>query len=251
MVDEPTFVDLYALTKINPDSVVEKFGSTINSSFFDASNILGGLKIKGLIDFTTLFGSQNAIVITDTGKELLDEANRRSSELFDNLDQTILKQLSGGQRSPNDLATALNIKQRDLALRLYKLQSQQYISTDFRNGVMALVLTEKGFMQAKSAVLPQDAQQSTNIQGQQTTTQPQQQVATAGTGPQQQQSIVQPNNTAQAGSSAQQTVNQKDTTTEPWQQADKKKRNKGIIVLAVIVIVVIVLVLFKLGMIPL
>lgn len=152
MSDEPTFVDLYALTKITPDAVVERFGSSINSSFFDASNILGGLKIKKLIDFTTLFGNQNAITVTDTGKQLLDEANRKSGDPFDHLDFTVLNQLTKGGRSPSDLATSLNLAQRDLAMRLYKMQAQGYLLSEFRNGTLSLSLTEKGFMQAKSGM---------------------------------------------------------------------------------------------------
>lgn len=153
MSDEPTFVDLYALTKITPDSVVERFGSSINSSFFDASNILGGLKIKKLIDFTTLFGNQNAITITDTGKQLLDEANGRAMEPVDHLDFSVLTQLSKGGKSPTELASSLNIAQRDLALHLYKLQTQGYLSSEFRNGTLSMSLTEKGFMQAKAGMV--------------------------------------------------------------------------------------------------
>ncbi len=154
MADEPTFIDLYALTKITPESVVERFGSTINSSFFDASNILGGLKIKGLIDFTTLFGSQNAITLTDQGKALIDEANKRAADPMDALDMSILTQLSGGKRSPTDLSGSLNVNQKDLAMRLYKLQTQEFLSSDFRNGTLGLMLTEKGFMQAKTGLMP-------------------------------------------------------------------------------------------------
>ena len=152
MSDEPTFVDLYALTKITPDAVVERFGSSINSSFFDASNILGGLKIKKLIDFTTLFGNQNAITITDTGKQLLDEANKKSADQFDHLDFSVLNQLTKGGKSPNELSASLNIAQRDLAMHLYKMQTQGYLSSEFRNGTLSLSLTEKGFMQAKSGM---------------------------------------------------------------------------------------------------
>lgn len=152
MSDEPTFVDLYALTKITPDSVVERFGSSINSSFFDASNILGGLKIKKLIDFTTLFGNQNAITVTDEGKKLLDEADSRAAEPFDHLDLTILTQLSSGSRSPNDLSTSMNITPRDLAMHIYKMQTQGFLSAEFRNGNLGISLTEKGFLQAKSGM---------------------------------------------------------------------------------------------------
>ncbi len=152
MSDEPTFVDLYALTKITPDSVVERFGSSINCSFFDASNILGGLKIKKLIDFTTLFGNQNAITVTETGKHLLDEAAGHAIDQFDHLDLTVLMQLSKGGRTPNDISSSMNITPKALALHLYKMQEQQYLSAEFRNGNLNLALTEKGFMQARTGM---------------------------------------------------------------------------------------------------
>ncbi|MEM3245615.1 MAG: hypothetical protein QXN16_02505, partial [Candidatus Micrarchaeaceae archaeon] len=66
MANEPSFVDIFALTKITPGMVTDKFGPALNSSFFDASNILGGLKIKGLADFSASL-SDNEIIITETG----------------------------------------------------------------------------------------------------------------------------------------------------------------------------------------
>ncbi len=150
MADEPNFVDLFALTKITSESVVERFGSSINSSFFDGSNILGGLRIKGLIDFTTTMGSQNSIVITDSGRKLLDDANKKAAEPIDQLDTTILLQLSNGKRTVNDISGVINISSKDLAVHLYKINAQNYASAEFRNGILNISLTEKGFMQINS-----------------------------------------------------------------------------------------------------
>jgi hypothetical protein len=152
MGEDVDFVDLSALKKIQPDTMVEKFGSTINSSFFDASNVLGTLKIKGLVDFTSSIGGQNAITITDEGKKALEEADSRSMEPIDNLDSSILMQLSSGKKSVRELESALNLRPKDLSLRLYKLDEQQFVKADFRNGNLEIVLTEKGFMQAKTPV---------------------------------------------------------------------------------------------------
>ena len=147
MADEPNFVDLFALTKITSESVVERFGSSINSSFFDGSNILGGLRIKGLIDFTTTMGSQNSIVVTDSGRKLIDDANKKAAEPIDQLDTTILVQLSNGKRTVNDISGVINISSKDLAVHLYKINAQNYVSAEFRNGILNISLTEKGFMQ--------------------------------------------------------------------------------------------------------
>jgi hypothetical protein len=152
MVEEFDFLDLMALTKIGQDTVVEKFGSLINSSFFDASNILGTLKIKGLIDFSTTFPGQNAITITDLGKQLINEASSKVSEPFDQLDLAILQQLSGGKRTLVDVGSAVNISPRPLALHLFKLTQQQYVSTTLRSGTVGMMLTEKGFLQMKQGM---------------------------------------------------------------------------------------------------
>lgn len=197
-------MDLYALTKITPDSVVERFGSSINSSFFDASNILGGLKIKKLIDFTTLFGNQNAITITDEGKKLLDEANTRAAEPFDHLDLTILTQLSKGSRSPNDLSTSMNITPKDLAMHIYKMEAQGFISAEFRNGNLGISLTEKGFIQAKTGM--------------------------PGAAPMSQQAGV----VAQPGQQAQQGAEQ------PMQDQPLPKSHKPLIIAVVVVVIIVV-----------
>ncbi len=156
--EEVNFLDLECLLKIGPDMVLEKLGSAINASFFDASNIAGSLKQKGLIDFTANYPGPNGIVVTDEGKKFIDEANLKSTEPFDNLDNEIIVQLSGGKRLPNELSAGLNIRPKDLALRLYKLTKQEYVSAQLRNGTVEIMLTEKGFLQAKSAPQAKQAQ---------------------------------------------------------------------------------------------
>lgn len=150
MSEEIDFIDLMALKKIQPDTKVEKFGSLINSSFFDASNILGTLKIKDLVDFTNVILGQNSITITDLGKGVIEDANNKASEPIDQLDHTLLVQLSSGKRSLVDISGAVNIRPKDLAMHLYKLENQEYITSSFRNGNLDLLLTEKGFAQSKA-----------------------------------------------------------------------------------------------------
>ena len=152
MADEPNFLDLAALSRITPDLVVEKFGSKINSSFFDGSNILGTLRLKGLIDFTANFPGQSVITVTEVGKQLLKEAADKSNGPFDSIDLAILQQLQAGKRSYLDIGSAVNLRPKDLAMHIYKLGQQQYAVYEIKNGVLDIMLTDKGLMQAKEGM---------------------------------------------------------------------------------------------------
>ena len=112
MLDNITFIDLVALTRITSDSTVERFGGLINSSFFDASNILGTLKQKGLVDFITQFPSQSAITVTEQGKALIEEVQEKSTLPFDKLDLEILVTISSGSKTLPDLKQPSMSRQR-------------------------------------------------------------------------------------------------------------------------------------------
>ena len=262
MSDEITFLDLLALEKITGNTVVERFGSLINSSFFDAQNILGTLKVKGVIDFTTMVPGQNAITVTDAGKQLLAEAAEKAKSQFDQLDLSVLTQLSGGKRTLVDLAGVTNIRPKDMAMHLNKLVEQQFITADIRNGTVNIMLTEKGFLQVKAgmpvqaptAQTPQQgapAPMPTMQQAQPTTTQtPMPPMATQpipaqGTGMQSVQPQTQPQ-----GIQPQPGNGNGIAELEKELKATKVKRGKKItIVVAVIVIIVIVVVLLQRGII--
>ncbi|MFI5412540.1 MAG: hypothetical protein ACHQX1_01465 [Candidatus Micrarchaeales archaeon] len=158
MLDNITFIDLISLIKITPDATVEKFGGLINSSFFDASNILGTLKQKGLVEFVTAFPSQSALSVTEQGKQLIAEVEAKAATAFDTLDMTMLTQLSSGKKNLPDLTAVMNITSKDLAFHLYKLSVQKYISYELRNGNMTMLLTEKGFLCVKEG-MPRDESQ--------------------------------------------------------------------------------------------
>jgi hypothetical protein len=143
------FIELIALTRITAESTVEKFGSLINSSFFDASNILAGLKMKGLVDFITAFPSQSTLKVTDKGTALIAEANAKATEPIDALDSAILAQLAGGRRNLTELGGALNVAQKDLAMHIFKLSAQQTLTYELVNATISMYLTEKGFVTAK------------------------------------------------------------------------------------------------------
>ncbi len=153
MADEEviTFTDLACLLKITPETTLEKFGSTINASIYDAAQISGTLKQKGLIDFTAYYPGPNSMTITEAGKALKDEAEAKGAETLDNLDEEILLQLSGGKRMPLELQSSLNLRPKDLTLRLYKLSKQSYVGYELRNGNVELMLTEQGFLKAKAS----------------------------------------------------------------------------------------------------
>lgn len=159
MPDEVTFIDLACLLRITPDTTLEKLGSAINASIFDASNIAGTLKQKGLIDFSAYYPGPNTISVTAAGKALIAEGDAKVQEPFDNLDETILFQLSGGKRVPIELQNTLNLRPKDLALRLYKLQKQGYLTSELKSGSVDIMLTEAGFLKAKSqgGVMPKPA----------------------------------------------------------------------------------------------
>jgi DNA-binding HxlR family transcriptional regulator len=154
-----TFIDLVALSKIGPDSTVERFGGTINSTFFDASSILAGLKLKGLVEFVTTMPGQSALKITEQGTGLIAIANQKATEQLDALDNSILGQLAKGKRGLSELNSSVNVTQRDLAMHLFKLTTQGFVSYDLANANMSLYLTEKGFNSA--SVMTQQSQVAT------------------------------------------------------------------------------------------
>ncbi len=236
MADEPNFLDLASLSKITPDLVVEKFGSKINSSFFDGSNILGTLRLKGLIDFTANFPGQSVITVTDIGKQLLKEAADRATMPFDTIDLAILQQLQAGKRSYIDIGNAVNLRPRDLAMHLYKLSQQQYTVYEIKNGVLDIMLTDKGLTQAKGG-MPQTEQQNAEQQKQ------------AAAAPQQQA----PQPMKQVTPTAQQTGAEEAQAAPPGGMSiddiekqikrEKRSRTMKIIVIAVVVIIIVVVAL--------
>jgi hypothetical protein len=164
-----TFLDLACVFKIGDDTTLERFGSTINASVFDAANISGSLKQKGLIDFTPYYPGPNTVILTDAGRQLKKDADAKGTFPIDALDDEVLKQMSGGKRYPLELQNTLNIRPLDLAFRLYKLFKQNMVSYELKNGNVEVMLTEQGFLKAKtpqvalSPVVQQPAQQQPQI----------------------------------------------------------------------------------------
>lgn len=237
MAEEVGFLELACLMKITPNTVLEKFGSAINASIFDASNIAGTLKQDGLIDFTAYYPGPNEIQVTDKGKALLTEADSKSTEPFDKLDEAILNQLSGGKRVPMDLQNTLNIRPKDLALRLYKLNKQNFIIYELRSGSVDIMLTETGFLKASAThgQKPQGATPGAQPAPNAATSQPQQPQA----------------NTAQQAAAPQQQAQQK-----PQEQnvneilakihTQRRATSKNTTIIAAFVLVVILVIVYYL-----
>ncbi|MFH1306355.1 MAG: hypothetical protein ABIH83_01700 [Candidatus Micrarchaeota archaeon] len=146
MGDDITYLDLLILKKIDSESTVEKFGTQINTSFFETANILGSMKIKGLIDIQSSIGGNSPLTITEGGRELISNAIQKAGEPIDTLDQTILSALVAGVRDLSALQKIINIRSRDLAYHLYKLKAYDYVDNEIRSGRAGFSLTEKGFL---------------------------------------------------------------------------------------------------------
>ncbi|MDE1823251.1 MAG: hypothetical protein KGI00_00640 [Candidatus Micrarchaeota archaeon] len=223
-MDEVNFTDLACLLQIKPDMALEKFGSAINASIFDASNLAGTLKQKGLVEFTSYYPGPNTIIVTEAGKALIAEAESRTAEPLDILDEAILAQLSTGKKAPIEMQNTLNLRPKDLAMRLYKLFKQTLLIYELKSGTVDLLLTEKGFLKA-SKPQQQPAQKPDQ--------QPHQQE-------EQQQEPAQPQATAQP----QQAAAQPEQFQMPPLQ--KKKRSRlPIIILIVLLIILAVVYLVK------
>jgi hypothetical protein len=165
MADDITFLDITCLMRISDDTTLERFGSAINASIFDASNIAGTLKQKDLIDFTSIFPGPNSIAVTEKGKAVLSEAEQRAATPFDNLDKSILSQISNGKSSPKDIQSSISLNSKDLAMRLYKLSKQNLLTYELKSGQVEILLTEQGFLKAA----PQQPQPMPSMQSLQTT----------------------------------------------------------------------------------
>ncbi len=164
MPDEINFFDLVTLMKIKPGITVERYGGLINSSFFDGAKVLGTLQQKKLISLSTAMPDQNPITVTDVGKQLITEADDRANQEFDHLDLEILVQVSKGKSTPEDLGKTVNVRPKDLAMHLYRLSKQDYVTYELASGTVNIMLTEKGFSQSKTGMpvkpQPQTAQQA-------------------------------------------------------------------------------------------
>ncbi len=185
VMEELTYLDLVVLRKIDKDSTVEKFGTSINTSFFEAANMLGTMKVKGLLNIETSVGGQSPLSITGEGRDMLEQASRKAAEPIDMLDEAILHSLAGGVRDLDTLQAAINIRPMDVAFHLHKLQINDYIGYDVRSGKISLSLTEKGFNTTggvRAVKVPPPEASQTGVSGQSASQAAEQAGAAGGSG---------------------------------------------------------------------
>jgi len=144
-MNELTFLDLVILKRIDANSSVENFGSTINTSFFETANLLGTVKIKGYVNIETSLGGISKVTITDAGMGILTLAEKKAAEPIEPLDNALLHALAGGAKDPEALQSQLNIRSGDLAYHINKMVVQSFMDYDVRSSKVNLMLTEQGF----------------------------------------------------------------------------------------------------------
>lgn len=144
-MNELSFLDIAILRKIDAESSVEKFGSMINTSFFETANLLGTTKIKGYIGIESSIGGISKVTITDAGSSILAVADQRSKEPIEPLDNAILHSVAGGARELDALQAMLGIRSADLAYHLNKLIAQNFMDYEMKSAKVYFVLTEMGF----------------------------------------------------------------------------------------------------------
>lgn len=144
-MNELDFLDLAVLKKIDAESSVEKFGSMINTSFFETANLLGTIKIKGYINIESSLGGISSVKITDAGASILAVAEQRAQGPIEPLDNAILHAVAGGTKEMEALQASLNIRSADLAFHLNKLIAQGFMDCEIRSAKATFVLSEQGF----------------------------------------------------------------------------------------------------------
>ena len=139
------YLDLLVLQKIDENSVIERFGPSINSSFFETANLLGTLKSKGYVDLEASIGGMSRVSLTEAGRQVMEDCKARSLEELDALDESILKAVAGGVTDSDRLAKSLSVRESDLAVHLNKLVVQGFLESYVKSAKAAVLLTEKGF----------------------------------------------------------------------------------------------------------
>jgi hypothetical protein len=124
---------------------VEKFGSMINTSFFETANLLGTIKIKGYINIESSVGGISRVALTDAGSSLMQVAEQKSHDPLEPLDNAILHALAAGAKELDSIQRTLNIRGADLAYHINKLVTQGFMDYEVRSAKVYFVLTEQGF----------------------------------------------------------------------------------------------------------
>ncbi len=144
LVSDLEFIDVAILKKIGPETTVEGFGSNISSTFFEAANLLGALKLKGYIDIHSAIGN-SPVIISEKGRMLLNELDENAEKDLAKADLAILSNIRDGVKDPVQIESNLNLNSADVAYGLYKLWKKGLINYKVRNAKVELSLTAQGF----------------------------------------------------------------------------------------------------------
>lgn len=169
-MNELTFLDLVILKKTDAESSVEKFGSLINTSFFETANLLGTIKIKGYIDIESSVGGISKVTVTEAGKGILLLADQKATGPIEPIDNAILQAVASGAKEPESLQSQLNVRSGDLAYHLNKLVSQGYLDYSVRSAHASFMLTEQGFNSTGGVRVPKTDAQPEEIKPEQRAT---------------------------------------------------------------------------------
>lgn len=145
MEDEFCYLDIVALKKIDAKTTIENFGVILHLSFFEGANLLGSLKLRGLIDAESKFPGPSAVKVSKNGVKLLKMIEKTSKDSLKEVDLAIIKSIRQGNRTEEELENTLILSKKDLAIHLNKLKEQEYIDYTIKNGKIFLSLTDKGF----------------------------------------------------------------------------------------------------------
>ncbi len=145
-MEDLKILDLIILEKIHDnDTSVESFGPLINTSFFESANILGTLKVKGLITFEQSIGGKSKLDLTDKGQLVLTMAEEKAKNRLDQLDQRILQLVSKGKTDSENIYSEITVIPEAITFHIHKLVKKGYINYYTRSSRVYLLLTEKGF----------------------------------------------------------------------------------------------------------
>jgi len=145
MNEDINFMDVVLISRIDNETTLENYGGRVNTSFFESANLLGTLKVKGLVYFEQSIGGQSPVKLTEKAITILNLLKERSEEKVSQLDLVILKTIMKGATNHVKIENQLNVASFDIALHLYKIYIKGFIDYTLRNAKLIIRLTEKGF----------------------------------------------------------------------------------------------------------
>lgn len=145
MDEDINFMDVVLISRIDNETTLENYGGRVNTSFFESANLLGTLKVKGLVYFEQSIGGQSPVKLTEKAVTILNLLKERGEEKVSQLDLAILKTIIKGATNHVKIENQLNVASFDIALHLYKIYIKGFIDYTLRNGKLIIRLTEKGF----------------------------------------------------------------------------------------------------------